>query len=210
VKTSPDVRDLAEMTSPNIGNLADKLAEILAKELLAECTREFAKFETQQVNVVWRVKSKQSILQKLHKGPPHRTSAGEPAINDYIGLRATVFHVGMVDHAIHIIEQWAVSRGLRLLEFVNSFSSPAYGGYRSVHLDFELLHPEASGLTRGHGIEIQVTTYLQYFHSMVSHSFLYKDLRTKSDQTLSTKDLQRLSDQLATMDMNVAKLLSKE
>lgn len=196
------------MTAPHdLNSRASRLSGILASELdlaLQPLNHDGLAGYTIQ----WRVKSEASIARKLNSKKQHQTSGGAPAINDYIGIRVIVLHIGLIHDTVQIVRGWANFRGLRFLEFGDAFATPALGKYRSVHLDFELRDPKEWGLTTAHGIEIQLTTYLQNLHGMISRESLYKHRNDLIGGDVST-ELEILSNQLSDIDDFVARITSR-
>jgi ppGpp synthetase/RelA/SpoT-type nucleotidyltranferase len=162
-----------------------------------------------RVNVVWRIKQEDSIRRKFKKGNTHVTLAGMPLINDFIGIRIVVLHAGLIERTMTVARRWAALRELRLIDISNTFSSPGIGGYKSVHLDFEFERPQLVGLQDLHGIEVQITTYLQQFHSQLSHDALYKADRADG-YAETAQALKVISDHLAYVDQIVADLFFRK
>src|SRR5271167_2845772 len=82
--------------------------------------------------IQWRVKSEASIARKLAAFNNHRTSTGALAINDFIGLRVVILHLGLLQRGVQMVSEWANFRDLRLLEVSNAFVKPTLGNYRSI------------------------------------------------------------------------------
>jgi ppGpp synthetase/RelA/SpoT-type nucleotidyltranferase len=162
-----------------------------------------------RVSVAWRIKSDESIHNKIKKGNRHFTPKGEPLINDFIGFRIVVLHIGLLERAMTAARKWAALRELRLIDMSNRFSHPGMGGYRSLHLDFEFQFPQVFGLLGVHGIELQITTYLQQFHNQLSHDALYKIDRT-DEYAERAHALKIISGQLESIDQTVAELFVRK
>jgi ppGpp synthetase/RelA/SpoT-type nucleotidyltranferase len=200
------------MSIDNARLAAEKFASITKDEIavyLLEVSNGTMVEGERKIFIEFRIKTEESILRKLKRGNMHVTSRGKVFINDFVGIRVVVFHIGLVERTAAAIQSWAAERGLNLMEISDRFSSPGIGGYRSVHLDYQFDSPELFGLEDKHGIEIQVTTYLQQFHSQLSHDALYKhDVMEEFAQR--TDVLRLISDQLGYIDRSVAGLFVRK
>jgi ppGpp synthetase/RelA/SpoT-type nucleotidyltranferase len=147
---------------------AARVASEGATHLADELRRCFRCASSEEVAVLWRVKTIESALAKRERRPH------EDVINDLIGVRVVVLHLGFLDAAASVVRGWAVKRGLLFVEEENRFARPGLGHYRAIHMDFRFSAPETAGLTSACGVEVQLTTYLQNVHSLISHAVLYK------------------------------------
>jgi ppGpp synthetase/RelA/SpoT-type nucleotidyltranferase len=186
---------------------AESFAAATASDLMAELRARLDDGPEQTLWLTWRVKSEESIAAKARRRSSHPIPSGHPTINDFIGLRVVLLHVGLVREAVTFICGWSSSRGLSLLSEYNFFVTPAKGQYRSIHLNFQLLRREAIRLDEGYGVEIQVTTYLQQLTGLLSHRYIYKHTENNADQDTKVHKIERISDQLNGIDLEVAELI---
>jgi ppGpp synthetase/RelA/SpoT-type nucleotidyltranferase len=152
----------------------------------------------EEVAVFWRVKTIQSIVAKQKRRPE------DAVLNDFIGFRAVVLHIGLVAEAVNVVRGWANKRGLLLVEEEDHFARPGLGRYRAVHMDFRLLTPETVGLTSACGVEVQITTYLQNVHSLISHAVLYKQGAVAKRSPPIEPMIAELSEKLERIDAMIA------
>jgi ppGpp synthetase/RelA/SpoT-type nucleotidyltranferase len=145
--------------------------------------------------VISRVKSPDAIARK-------RTRRSADFINDAIGLRVVVAHRGLLDRAKTAIDEVARDCGLRQIEAEDRREHPGAGGYRAIHLDFEVVDPSARGLSPDVGVEVQVTTAIFDAHARVCHTALYAAaFRNRVD---IEQRLERLGEAAARLDDGLA------
>lgn len=137
-----------------LGECLEQLKEALARQGLEE-----ARLEA-------RVKTRAAADAKRLRRPSER-------INDLVGIRIVVDHVGLLDDVTEVIKGWEGPAGLRLVKTDDYFVHPGAGGYRARHFDFEIIDPLKVGLTPEAGVEVQVTTAILAAISCVSHRLLY-------------------------------------
>lgn len=123
-------------------------------------------------NVMWRIKSERSIADKL--AARSRLHGGaQSRINDFVGIRLVLPHRGLMQLAVAFIRQWAADSGFSESEYFDGFSSNSDRNYRSIHVDFDLNSTLSTIVGLDLGLEVQITTYLQHFNSIISHQFSY-------------------------------------
>ncbi|MEM5317168.1 hypothetical protein [Paraburkholderia sp. JHI869] len=116
----------------------------------------------------WRVKSMWATRAKVEG------KRDLNVVNDFIGIRIIALNMGAVLQAERRLAEWEARRGLLLVSRDDYFSSDVTAGYRAIHRDYVLAEPERWGLLPCVGVEVQITTWLQYAHNMISHALLYK------------------------------------
>jgi ppGpp synthetase/RelA/SpoT-type nucleotidyltranferase len=160
--------------------------------------------------VVWRIKSAESVRNKL--GRRHLRGRDSQFVNDYIGIRVIVGHPGQITPALHIVTAWLQSDDrFRILSLEDYFESPHPGDYRSVHLDLALVPNRVDGpLDRDAGVEIQITTYLQHYYSAVSHKLAYANGRFAPPDDGAAHLLASVAAQLRLVDGLVASLFERK
>jgi ppGpp synthetase/RelA/SpoT-type nucleotidyltranferase len=149
------------------------------------------------VEVTFRVKTAEAMRRKLESG--WSGYPGGAPINDFIGVRIILFNLQMLGTWHNLLEAWADTAGLVLVRRHDSFDKPRAAGYRALHLDYTI---GASG--RGFGlppevpIQIQVETWLQRYHSMLSHALVYKSRNPQEEYVAA---LEELSERLHAVDL---------
>lgn len=195
------------MTLPDtILRSAESFAANTASELTAKLRAELDDGPLQAVWLTWRVKSKESIDAKLRRRISQLMPDSPPMVNDFIGVRAVVLHGGLVNRAVTLIRKCSSSVGLDLIDEHDFFVNPARGQYRSIHLDFKLLSSVGIEFDREYGVEIQVTTYLQHLHGLLSHRILYKGTANQIELDRRLHILERMSARLRDIDLELAEL----
>jgi ppGpp synthetase/RelA/SpoT-type nucleotidyltranferase len=152
--------------------------------------------------VVARVKSLEAIAEKMRRREISEADAISQ-IGDFIGLRVLVLHVGYLASTLKAVETWAADILLKGISTEDRFTNPSLGGYRAVHLGFALPARNRWKLPEGARVEVQVTTWLQHFHGIISHTMFYKPKDQPSADVSSY--LQQLSERLGEIDDNLAK-----
>ena len=153
--------------------------------------------------LLWRLKSSKSIDRKIAR----QSLADE--INDFIGFRLIVAHVGHLDAAIAAARGWAKERGLLERRYENYPAQSKPDLYRSVHID--LAFPAKNVVVGQHalGVEIQITTYLQNFHSTISHQLAYhSDQAARATPGLGSA-LRTISEKLWEVDTETANMFCR-
>jgi ppGpp synthetase/RelA/SpoT-type nucleotidyltranferase len=187
--------------SSAIRQSADVFASRAVEELLMHFAAALPPAAREELSISKRLKSENSISAKMQRRRDYTV------VNDFIGIRIVVLHVGLVTNAVAIVKAWAEASGLILHEQDDRFQTPGLATYRSVHLDFRFLNPERLGLTPRCGIEIQITTFLQRFHEVFSHALLYKEYADANANGPIVERLTLLSEQLASIDYFASELL---
>lgn len=152
----------------------------------------------QHAFVQGRVKTPEAIATKRARGGVSRT-------NDFIGLRVIVDHCGLLDSAGTAVRDWAHTAKLKPISEDNHFAHPGTGGYRALHLDYELVDPEAAGLTADVGVEVQITSALLAVIARVSHDILYRQQSPKYGQL--ARGVQEIADATWQIDKRIAALV---
>lgn len=149
-------------------------------------------------SIRWRVKSEDAIRSKLKA-----SRDGEPmhsVINDFIGIRVLIGHLGLLEDAEREIGKWANQLELVQLNRENKFENPDESGYRAIHFDYNFSYPEKWGLPSIAKIEVQLTTKLQQVHGEISHRLYHRVDAPTDEVRLFLNDL---SLKLHKIDMEV-------
>jgi ppGpp synthetase/RelA/SpoT-type nucleotidyltranferase len=189
------------IVQPDTRIAAVNFANEAADELLKTLRISLQPSANEEISILWRIKSEDSIAAKQKRRLDY------VVINDFIGLKIVVLHIGLVGSARNTVRDWGDLRGLILNSEENRFRQPGLAHYRGVHLDFNFQHPERLGLTEICGIEVQITTYLQHFHSLASHALLYKQGGNAGSEHSALRVLTAMSDKLKDLDETMATLL---
>jgi ppGpp synthetase/RelA/SpoT-type nucleotidyltranferase len=127
-------------------------------------------------------------------------------MNDYLGLRVSVDHVGLLERAAGTVRAWAPTLGLKLRREENRFDRPGAGGYRALHFDFEIRDPATAGVEPDEGIEVQITTALLAVLARLSHDLVYRTPGSDAEYVLA--DLEKLAEEAIRLDAGIASLAS--
>jgi len=146
-----------------------------------------------------RVKRADAVAAKRARRP------GLP-INDYLGLRIIVDHVGLLERGARTVRAWGPALGLKLLQEENRFDRPGAGGYRALHFDFEIRDPATAGVEPDDGIEVQITTALLAVLARLSHDLVYRTPGSDAEYVLA--DLEKLAEEGIRLDAGIASLAS--
>jgi len=154
--------------------------------------------------VVWRIKTDAAIQAKL-SAARSLGEAGLPAIKDFVGIRVIATHLGLLDNAVAKVSEW--SRCVHLIKtgVQDSYAIPRPGGYRAVHLNYQMPASNRWNLPTLVSTEVQVTTWLQCLHGGISHAFYYK--ANSPPDSAEVETIRTLSDKLYGVDLEVATIL---
>ena len=153
------------------------------------------------VSVEGRVKTEEAIAAKRARRPSGR-------INDLLGMRVIVAHRGLVRDAAEKVQQWADQSGLRLAQIDDHFERPGVGGYRALHLDYEIPDPRALGLPEDGGLEIQITTALLAAVARISHDLVYRTRAIPGEQL--ARDLEDLTLEAVRLDRRLEAIVRSQ
>ncbi len=152
----------------------------------------------QHAFVQGRVKTPEAIATKRARDGVSRT-------NDFLGLRVIVDHCGLLDSAVTAVRDWAHAAKLTPISEDDHFAHPGAGGYRAFHFDYELVDPEALGLTADVGVEVQITSALLAAIARVSHDILYRQESPKYGKL--ARGVQEIADATWQIDRRIAALV---
>jgi ppGpp synthetase/RelA/SpoT-type nucleotidyltranferase len=139
-----------------------------------------------QHGLSYRVKLDSAIARKTER----KNLSSWMDLNDLIGLRVIVRSMDAIPRAREAVIRWAHASHLTVIDEDDRFTSPGLGGYRAVHLDLLGAAPDVGG-GQPLGIEVQITTWLQHFHGMLSHDRYYVGDHPRASSDLAW--LERLS-----------------
>jgi ppGpp synthetase/RelA/SpoT-type nucleotidyltranferase len=166
--------------------------------------------EGPSVTVESRIKSAESIRHKLERNKTRGADHLRPRVNDYLGFRVIIPHLGLLEHAVGVVERWVQDSGVfSLLLSSDYFSRPQDSLYRSVHMDLAFKPAEHTVLDQSVGAEIQITTYLQHYHSALSHQVGYLSGKFEPPNKDVAMLLRRIAVDLSRIDEDVGKMFAK-
>lgn len=170
-----------DLSDPDLQLYARRFAEV-SSAALKQRVEELGVAEPVQVaTVIWRIKSDENIQNKI----AHLVARGEtPFINDYIGFRVTVSHVGKVPRALDAIRRWAIEFQLTEQDADDKYQHPGFAGYRAIHLHYLCADHSPWLLPKSATVEVQLTSWLQNFHAALSHRVAYKPVQAPSPETI--------------------------
>lgn len=156
-----------------------------------------------ETRIEWRIKSAESIAAKIER----RRDAGRKTgyVNDLLGFRIIVSHVGLVETAARCVHRW-IDRGgtFRIVDSQDYFRHPVSDIYRSYHFDTVLSDRRYSNISELAGVEFQITTYLQNFMALISHDLVYADHKPNPETMAAYMLLKRAVRDIGQVDDNVA------
>jgi ppGpp synthetase/RelA/SpoT-type nucleotidyltranferase len=175
-----------------LASLALRFAESLRTYLPPEAT-------DPDHGLAWRVKDADAILRKLQRRHTNRESCAI-AVNDLLGIRVLTTERASLPSVQDAILRWATTIGLQLQKVQDASQTPDGSGYSAIHLDFQycdLQLREGSKI----GLEVQLTSWLQHLHGMLSHRLFYRaDNKTR---LRSSGFLNGLSQEFARLDLAI-------
>lgn len=184
--------------------------EIFAREAAGELIRQlsekvFLGIEKEH-SIAWRVKTAEAIKAKVKARYTDRVQT--QVVNDFIGVRVLAGHSGCFVEIKNEINDWAKRFEMIEVKSEDHLHSPDESGYRAIHIDYLLSRPQDWGLPPEAGIELQLTTWLQHVHSMISHRLYYKSA-SLPDQEIPIF-LNKLSAELNEIDERVTEFLKRQ
>jgi ppGpp synthetase/RelA/SpoT-type nucleotidyltranferase len=190
---------------PSIQLRADAFAAAAAASLRQRIRDAGLSDAHQECTVTWRIKSEESIrIKELWS-----TSRNEkPFVNDYIGIRVRISHVGHIPDALGEIRRWAGEFCLVEQEVEDKYQRTGVGGYRAVHVDYLPLDPNPWLLPKEASVEVQIASWLQSIHGALSHSLIYKAAEYPSADRILR--LETISDRIFEVDRLIAALSTSE
>ena len=114
--------------------------------------------------IVWRLKSEQSILAKLRRKKRERTNANiYRDINDLAGIRIVCLYLDDIDRVRAFLEMLPDIRILKVKDFIKK---PKNSGYQSLHMQVQFSNERK--------VEIQIRTMGMDYWSVMEHELQYK------------------------------------
>lgn len=114
--------------------------------------------------IVWRLKSEQSILTKLRRKKREKTNANiYRYINDLAGVRIVCLYLDDIDRVRTFLEMMPDIRILKVKDFIKK---PKNSGYQSLHMQVQFPNERK--------VEIQIRTMGMDYWSVMEHELQYK------------------------------------
>ena len=114
--------------------------------------------------IVWRLKSEQSILAKLRRKKREKTNANiYRYINDLAGIRIVCLYLDDIDRVRAFLEMLPDIRVLKVKDFIKK---PKNSGYQSLHMQVQFPNERKA--------EIQIRTMGMDYWSVMEHELQYK------------------------------------
>jgi len=152
-------------------------------------------------NVKSRVKSQESIMQKMEKkGIPLTFSAMTNYIHDIAGVRVIC---PFIEDVYMVAKMLLRQKDIELLLIKDYIREPKENGYRSLHLIINIDVP-FSNETKKVPIEIQIRTIAMNFWASTEHQLRYKKNRAFTDEM--QRELKRCADIMAEADQQMQKI----
>lgn len=145
---------------------------VAADELRLLLARQDSFYIDHACSVAWRIKSIDSLQAKIKRSSEGPSGLGY--VNDFLGIRVLVAHVGVLHSCEALITLWAAQMGLAEICREDHFKNPAQAGYRAIHFDYRLPDSPQWQFPVSLGLELQLTTWLQNLHGILSHRMYYK------------------------------------
>lgn len=169
--------------------------EILNKEF------QFSNDRNPIESVKSRIKSKESILQKMaKKGLPMTLRAMTDSILDVAGIRVVCPFISDVYQVARMILR---QKDVEMLVVKDYIRDPKENGYRSLHLIVQVEVPFAEH-TRAVPVEIQIRTIAMNFWASTEHQLRYKKNRKLTRET--QEQLKRCADMMAEADLQMQQI----
>lgn len=187
-------RQLMFLYEAAIGQMQARL-DILNKEF------QFSNDRNPIENVKSRIKSKESILNKLSKkGLPMTVSAMTQNILDIAGIRIICPFIADVYQVAKMILR---QKDVEMLMIKDYIRNPKENGYRSLHLIVQVEVP-FSEQTRKVPVEIQIRTIAMNFWASTEHQLRYKKERQFTEEM--QKQLKYCADIMAEADIKMQEI----
>jgi ppGpp synthetase/RelA/SpoT-type nucleotidyltranferase len=191
---------------PSIRAEVEAVAAESTRSLEAILRAQLPPNEGTDLTVQWRLKSQESIDAKLVLRQLERSRSAETEfINDFLGIRIIVAHVGLLERATEALQIWATrSQLFGVKNAINYFETPSDERYKSIHVDFEFAPSRYPTIHSTMGTEVQITTYLQNYLSTINHQLLYRRTKVDARDREVANILKKVGSDLNDIDRDIA------
>ncbi len=154
-------------------------------------------------NIQSRIKSPESIIDKLQRKqyPLERQSLEK--LNDIAGLRVICHYINDIQYISQLL---IMHDDIILVKKMNYIDYPKDTGYRSLHLVLEVPVYSKSGKMKL-PVEIQMRTIAMDFWASLEHEILYKNKDQVSQDIC--EELQQCASRMALTDLQMQKIYQK-
>ena len=154
-------------------------------------------------NIQSRIKSPESIIDKLQRKqyPLERQSLEK--LNDIVGLRVICHYINDIQYISQLL---IMHDDIILVKKMNYIDYPKDTGYRSLHLVLEVPVYLKSGKMKL-PVEIQMRTIAMDFWASLEHEILYKNKDQVSQDIC--EELQQCASRMALTDLQMQKIYQK-
>jgi ppGpp synthetase/RelA/SpoT-type nucleotidyltranferase len=196
---------------PSIRAEVEAVAAESTRSLEAILRAQLPPNEGTDLTVQWRLKSQESIDAKLVLRQLERSRSAETEfINDFLGIRIIVAHVGLLERATEALQIWATrSQLFGVKNAINYFETPSDERYKSIHVDFEFAPSRYPTIHSTMGTEVQITTYLQNYLSTINHQLLYRRTKVDARDREVANILKKVGSDLNDIDRDIAGMFQR-
>ena len=147
-----------------------------------------------------RIKTPESILDKLRRKNLSQDLQGLEQLNDIAGLRVVCHYINDIQYIAQLL---VLHDDITLIKKTNYIDYPKDNGYRSLHLVVKVpVHMQAE--TKNVPVEIQLRTIAMDCWASLEHELQYKNQRHVSTEI--TNKLKLCADQIAETDLQMQKI----
>lgn len=126
-----------------------------------------------------RIKSKESIIYKMHKkGVPMTVSSLLKNVHDIAGVRVVC---PFIEDVYYVARMLVKQRDIEVIEVKDYIRQPKPNGYRSLHL-IAAVRVDFAEVSRSIPVEIQIRTIAMDFWASTEHQLRYKKDRVFSEE----------------------------
>lgn len=169
-----------------------------AEKLLLGLAAQYPDTEQGMKSIIYccsRLKSPDSMIRKLSvRGLPTTPQAALNEMYDAVGMRVVC---AFAEDVYRIVEWLKSNPALTVVQEKDYFSYPKPNGYRSYHLQVEVIDSLKSRIRA----EVQVRTIATDFWATLEHQMKYK--RELPHERLIRDELKRCADEIASVDLSM-------
>lgn len=189
----------------NLEHVYDSAAEIVKTNLNIYDNEFQMKFQRSPIhNIESRVKSPQSIIQKLEKkNLPLTIESAEKNLLDIAGIRVTCFYI---NDCYSVAELLMLHDEFRVLKIKDYIKNPKASGYRSLHIILSV-PIYTSKRKRQIPVEVQIRTIAMDFWASLEHQLKYKTAANVPDDL--KKELAACAETISDTDIKMQEIFNK-
>lgn len=189
----------------NLQHVYDSAAEIVKTNLNIYDNEFQMKFQRSPIhNIESRIKSPQSILEKLQKkGLPVTIRSAKQNLFDIAGIRVTCFYISDV---YAVAELLMLHDEFKLLKVKDYIKAPKKSGYRSLHMIINV-PVYTSNKKEMVPVEIQIRTIAMDFWASLEHQLKYKTTANVPDDLKA--ELASIAETISDTDLKMQQIFNK-